>query len=104
MSTVLSTAATLTCAHGFSITPTTSSALTIGGSPVAVGGSLSVACTIADSSSTKHDTSISAAGGTAAAHTAGATPVLLSSVTLTGDGTPPTCAVAAEAPAPLTAS
>jgi len=95
MSTVLSTAATLTCAHGFSITPTTSSALTIGGSPVAVGGSLSVACTIADSSSTKHDTSISAAG---------ATPVLLSSVTLTGDGTPPTCAVAAEAPAPLTAS
>ena len=106
MATVLSASANLQCGHAFPITASSAPVLTVNGSPVSVSGPLSVTCTVTDGSPPppKHDTSISASGGVAAALTAGGTGVLLSSVTLTGDGAPPTCTVTPETPAPLTAS
>ena len=107
MGTVLTSSATLNCEHSFPVTPTTSSALTVQGSPVCVSGTFSPACTAPTSSSppVKACTTITGSGGDATALTAGGSAVQLSSLTLTGDGKPgKPGTVTAESPAPLTAT
>jgi hypothetical protein len=91
---VLTSASSLTCAHGFAVAAGTTGRLRVGGKPVLLAGltGASIDCKLPDdpNTSTKHCTQVSqVSAGESARLTVGKASVLLDVLAGLSDGTPP---------------
>lgn len=91
MANVLTSASSITCGHQGRVSTTSAAKLTIDGNPVliGVGSTVSAACTLQNSNSSKKCTTATPVGGKAAKLCVGGSPVMLDTVTGTTDGYPP---------------
>ena len=104
---VLTTSAQVTCNHGGGAQLTSSAKLKVNGVPVllqsGIGNLISPPCPNQTSSTTK-DQTISVVGGQSQVLKADGSPVMLSTLSGTGSGTPPGTISASESQSVLTAS